>query len=54
MGSETKESFKPFYSQRKKIANEAVEYLKNEGADPFNPTNIISALSALGYLKEKE
>lgn len=46
--------FRPLFSQRRAIAKEATAYLKKQGSDQNNPTNIITALSALGYLKEKE
>lgn len=46
--------FKPLFSQRRKIASEAVEYLTRIGADPYDPFNIVGALSTLGYLKNKE
>jgi len=50
---EQKEIFKPLFSERKRIANEAREYLKKEGADQDDATNIVSALSALGYLQRR-
>jgi len=46
--------FKPLFSQRQAIAEEAVKYLESQGADIYDQTNIVGALSALGYLKDKE
>jgi len=47
--------FRPLFSRRRAIAREAVAYLQGMDADAdISPTNIVTALSALGYLKEKE
>jgi len=35
-------------------AQEAVEHVVNSGRDCHQPVNIVGALAALGYLKEKE
>lgn len=44
------------FSQRKKIAGEAVEWLRKNGGAINDPTNIITALQAIGYriIKETE
>ena len=52
--SEAKEIFKPLFSTRRKIAKEAQEYLRKNNCDPHDATNIVTALSTLGYLKRKE
>jgi len=36
------------------IAQEAIEYVVNSGRDCHETVSIVGALSALGYLKEKE
>lgn len=48
------ERFRPLFSRRREIADEAVKYLESQGADIYDQTNIVGALSALGYLKDKE
>jgi hypothetical protein len=49
---------KMYFSERKRIAEEAIEYLKKITNDDYEPNleafNIVTALSALGYLKRKE
>jgi len=43
---------KLLYSQREKIAKEAMNWCANNGA-PFEPVNIIAALNSLGYSVKK-
>jgi len=40
------------FSKRKRLEDDVINWCKSVGASP-NPFNIITALDALGYLKEK-
>jgi hypothetical protein len=45
---------KIYYSQRKKILQEAISWLEKNGANPITPLNIVTALASLGYLKKPD